>query len=189
MKKFCLVMAMALMSVASVKAQGGQMNEEDRARMREEMVKRQTEALVKDLKLSGDEKTAFEELYAKYQGELMETFQFQRRDRDSEGERKKLSEMSDEEITARIQEAFDRQEKQIEQQKARLEIQKKYYAEFAKTLKPNQLIRIFGQQRQQGQRGEGQRGDGQRGQGQRGGFQGGRGGGFGGPGGPFGGPF
>ena len=189
MKKLFLVVAMALMSVASVKAQG-QMSEEDRARMREEMVKRQTETLVKDLKLSGDEKTAFEELYAKYQNELMSQFQFQRRDRDGDGdgERKKLSEMSDEEITARIQEAFDRQEKQIEQQKARLEIQKKYYAEFSKTLKPQQLIRIFGQQRQQGQRGDQNQ---RNGQGGRGGFQGGRGG-FGGPGGGpggFGGPF
>ena len=187
MKKYFLVMAMALMSVASGKAQD-QTSDEDRARMREEMVKRQTENLVKDLKLSGDEKTAFEELYAKYQNELMSQFQFQRRDRDGDGERKKLSEMTDEEITARIQEAFDRQEKQIEQQKARLEIQKKYYAEFSKTLKPQQLIRIFGQQRPQGQRGDqNQRG----GQGGRGGFQGGRGG-FGGPGGGpggFGGPF
>ena len=69
------------------------------------------------------------------------------------------------------------------------EIQKKYYAEFSKTLKPQQLIRIFGQQRPQGQRGQqgnqqGQRG--QRGNGGRGGF-GGPGGGFGGGG--FGGPF
>ena len=189
MKKIVLMMAIALMSVASVKAQGGQMSDEERAQRRAEMIQRQGEELAKDLKLSDSEKTSFMELYTKYQNEMMSQFQFQRRDQNNGEERKKLSEMTDEEVTARIQEAFARQAQQIEQQKARLEIQKKYYAEFSKTLKPQQLIRIFGQQRPQGQRGQqgnqqGQRG--QRGNGGRGGC-GGPGGGFGGGG--FGGPF
>ena len=128
------------------------------------------------------------ELYTKYQNEMFSLFQFQRRDQNNGEERKRLSEMTDEEVTARIQEAFARQEQQIEQQKARLEIQKKYYAEFSKTLKPQQLIRIFGQQRPQGQRGQQGNQQGQRGNGGRGGF-GGPGGGFGGPGGGVGGPF
>ena len=93
--------------------------------------------------------------------------------------------MSDEEITNRIKGAFERQEKMIEAMQKRLDVQKKYYAEFGKTLKPQQLMKIFGQQRpSQGQR------DGQRGprDGGRGNFGGGRGGfggngGFGGPGG------
>ena len=187
MKKIVLVMAMALIGVASVKAQDGQMSDEERAQRRAEMIQRQGEELAKDMKLSDSEKTSFMELYTKYQNELMSQFQFQRRNQNNGEERKKLSEMTDEEVTARIQEAFARQEQQIEQQKARLEIQKKYYAEFSKTLKPQQLIRIFGQQRPQGQRGQqGQQGQrGQRGNGGRGGF-GGPGGGFGGG---FGGPF
>ena len=188
MKKIVLMMAIALMSVASVKAQGGQMSDEDRAQRRAEMIQRQGEELAKDLKLSDSEKTSFMELYTKYQNEMFSLFQFQRRDQNNGEERKRLSEMTDEEVTARIQEAFARQEQQIEQQKARLEIQKKYYAEFSKTLKPQQLIRIFGQQRPQGQRGQQGNQQGQRGNGGRGGF-GGPGGGFGGPGGGFGGPF
>ena len=187
MKKIVLVMAMALMGVASVKAQDGQMSDEERAQRRAEIIQQQGEKLAQDMKLSDSEKTSFMELYTKYQNEMMSQFQFQRRDQNEGEERKKLSEMTDEEVTARIQDWFTRQEQQIEQQKARLEIQKKYYAEFSKTLKPQQLIRIFGQQRPRGQQGQ-QGQQGQRGQRGNGGFGGNRGG-FGGPGGGFGGPF
>ncbi len=189
MKKIVLVMVMTCMAIASVKAQDGQVSDEERAQRRAEMIQRQGEELAADFKLSDSEKTSFMELYTKYQNELMSQFQSMRRNQNDGEGRKKLSEMTDEEVTARIQEAFARQEQQIENQKARLEIQKKYYAEFSKTLKPKQLIRIFGQQRPQGQRGQqgGQQGQrGQRGNGGRGGF-GGPGGGFGGGG--FGGPF
>ena len=189
MKKIVLVMVMTCMAIASVKAQDGQVSDEERAQRRAEMIQRQGEELAADFKLSDSEKTSFMELYTKYQNELMSQFQSMRRNQNDAEGRKKLSEMTDEEVTARIQEAFARQEQQIENQKARLEIQKKYYAEFSKTLKPKQLIRIFGQQRPQGQRGQqgGQQGQrGQRGNGGRGGF-GGPGGGFGGGG--FGGPF
>ena len=55
MKKIVLMMAIALMSVASVKAQGGQMSDEDRAQRRAEMIQRQGEELAKDLKLSDSE--------------------------------------------------------------------------------------------------------------------------------------
>ena len=65
MKKIVLMMAIALMSVASVKAQGGQMSDEERAQRRAEMIQRQGEELAKDLKLSDNEKTSFMELYTK----------------------------------------------------------------------------------------------------------------------------
>ncbi len=187
MKQKVLVLAMAMMGIVSVNAQEEQMSDEDRAQRRAEMIQRQGESLAEDMKLSDEEKTSFMETYTKYQNELMSQLQGRSGNRNEGEDRKKLSEMTDEEVTARIEEAFSRQEKQIEMQKARLEIQKKYYAEFSKTLKPQQLIRIFGQQRPRGQQ-NGQNGENSRNnqRGQRGGF--GRGGGFGGPGGGFGGP-
>lgn len=185
MKKTILMLAVALFSTAAM-AQGERRSGEDRAKMRAEMVKNQAERLAKDFELKDDAKTAFVDLYTQYQNELMAPMGERQRGENAEerGERKKLSEMSDEEITNRIQGAFARQEKAIEAMQKRLEVQKKYYAEFGKTLKPQQLMKIFGQQRpQQGGR------DAQRGQrdGGRGNFGGGRGG-FGGPGG-FGGGF
>lgn len=180
MKKTFLLLMFALLGVSQMQAQRGQMSAEERAKMQAEMVQRMTERYVKDLDLKGEEAKAFEATYAKYQAELMATYQMPQR---SEEEQKKTTELSDEEIKARIEESFARQEKQIEQQKARLEIQKKYYAEFSKTLSPKQLIRVFGQQRPRQNGSEGQRQGGQRQGGfggQRGGFgPGGFGGGFG----------
>ena len=175
MKKTILMLVLAFVAVLQMQAQRGQMSAEEREKMQAEMVQRMTERFVKDLDLKDDAATAFEGTYAKYQAELMATYEMPQR---AEEEQKKTSELSDEEIKARIEEAFARQEKQIEQQKARIEIQKKYYAEFSKTLTPKQLIRIFGQQRPRQNSMNGQGGQG----GQHGGFGGfGGGGGFGGP--------
>ncbi|MCR4922124.1 MAG: hypothetical protein K5945_10550 [Bacteroidaceae bacterium] len=183
MKKSIVVMAMALLCAGQVNAQRERMNPEEMQKARAEMVKQNAERLAKDFELKDDAKTAFIEKYTQYQNDLFADMRPQgNREEGQREERKKTSEMSDEEVTALIQSAFERQEKQIEAMQKRLEVQKKYYAEFSKTLSPKQLIRIFGQQRPQGQRqGQGQN------QGQRGGFGGGRGGfgggGFGGPGG------
>ena len=187
MKKTLIVMAVALLCAGQMNAQREQRSPEEMQKARAEMVKQNAERLAKDFELKDDAKTAFIEKYTQYQNELFADMRPQEnRERGEQGqqERKKTSEMSDEEVTALIQSAFERQEKQIEAMQKRLEVQKKYYAEFSQTLTPKQLIRIFGQQRPQGQRG----GQGQnQNQGQRGGFGGGRGG-FGGPGGGFGGP-
>lgn len=188
MKKSIIVMAMALLCVGQMQAQREQRSAEDRQKMAAEMAKNQAERLAKDFDLKDDAKSAFVEKYTQYQYEMFANMVQQRPNRDQaqQGERKKTSEMTDEEVAQQIKEYFDRQEKQIETQQKRLAIQKKYYEEFSKTLTPKQLIKIFGQQRPQGQRdGQGQRGQGQ---GQRGGF-GGQRGGFGGPGGGFGGGF
>lgn len=186
MKKTILLLAVALFSTAAM-AQGERRSNEDRAKMRAEMVKNQAEQLAKDFDLKDDAKTAFVNLYTEYQNELMAPMAERQRGENAEerGERKKLSEMSDEEITNRIKGAFERQEKMIEGMQKRLDVQKKYYAEFGKTLKPQQLMKIFGQQRpSQGQR-DGQRGPRDGGRGNFGGVRGGFGGngGFGGPGG------
>ena len=100
-----------------------------------------------------------------------------------EGDDKK--ELTDDEANARIQEQFTRQEEQIATLQKRLEIQKKYSAEFAKVLTPQQVLKVLTPQRNN-QRGQ-QRGqeNGQRQGGWQGGGRGGFGGGFGGPGGGF----
>ena len=178
MKKILIMMAMALVCAGQVNAQRERMNPEDMAKARGEMVKQNAERLAKDFDLKDDAKTAFIEKYTQYQEELFgEMRQQGNRGEAQQGERKKTTEMSDEELEKMIKSYFERQEKQIEGMQKRLEVQKKYYAEFSKTLSPKQLIKIFGQQRPQNRQGQGQ--------GQRGGF-GGRGG-MGGPGG-FGGP-
>ena len=99
-------------------------------------------------------------------------------------DRKEKKELTDAAATARLQELFTRQENQIQQSQQRLDIQKKYCAEFSSFLTPQQLLRVFQpqQNRVRGQMG----GRGQGGRGGRGGFGGDRGG-FGGQGG-FGGP-
>ena len=186
MKKTIIVAALALLSSVAVSAQE-RMSAEQREKAIAERIGSAADRMAKDFDLKDDAKTAFVNLYTEYQNELMAPMAERQRGENAEerGERKKLSEMSDEEITNRIKGAFERQEKMIEAMQKRLDVQKKYYAEFGKTLKPQQLMKIFGQQRpSQGQR------DGQRGprDGGRGNFGGGRGGfggngGFGGPGG------
>ena len=121
-------------------------------------------------------------IYERYLNELAATRTQQNRDRQAEQNKK---DMSDAEATAKLNEQFARQAEQIQQQQLRLDIQKKYCAEFSSVLTPQQLLQVFQPQqmfnRQGQQGGRGNRG-GFGGGGPRGGFGGG-GGGFGGPGG------
>ena len=66
MKKTILLLAVALFSTAAM-AQGERRSNEDRAKMRAEMVKNQAEQLAKDFDLKDDAKTAFVNLYTEYQ--------------------------------------------------------------------------------------------------------------------------
>ena len=183
MKKFIIVSALVLLGIGNVCAQQGQRSEEDRAKMRAEMIKRVADRTAKDFDLKDDAKEAFLKTYTAYQTEMFETNAANMRQRAQEGDEKK--ELSDDEANAKIQEQFTRQEEQIATMQKRLEIQKKYSAEFAKMLTPQQVLRVLTPQRN-GQR-NGQRGQGEGQQRGQGGFGGGRGG-FGGPGG-FGGGF
>ncbi len=172
MKKYFIILAAALMASTSANAQRRQMSEADMQQMRTEMVQRQTERMAKELDLKGDEKTSFMETYAKYQTELNEAMSMGNMF-GNRGEETKAEKMSDEECYEKIKESLDMQEQQIAQSQKRLEITKKYMAEFMGTLTPQQLYKVFGQ-RQRGQRGQ----NGQNGGGMRGGFGGGFGGGF-----------
>lgn len=182
MKKLFIVSALTFLFVGNVCAQQGQRSEEDRAQMRAEMIKRVAERSAKDFDLKGDAKEAFMTTFTAYQTEMFQTNQGGMRQRGQEADEKK--ELSDEEANAKILEQFTRQEEQIATMQKRLEIQKKYSAEFAKILTPQQVLKVLTPQRNNQRNGQRGQGDGQRGPG---GFGGGRGG-FGGPGG-FGGGF
>ena len=186
MKKLFIVSALTFLFVGNVCAQQGQRSEEDRAQMRAEMIKRVAERSAKDFDLKGDAKEAFLTTFTAYQTEMFQTNQGGMRQRGQETDEKK--ELSDEEANAKIQEQFTRQEEQIATMQKRLEIQKKYSAEFAKILTPQQVLKLLTPQRNNQRNGQRGQGDGQRGQGGFGGGFGGGRGGFGGPGG-FGGGF
>ena len=179
MKKFFLLTAVAVMSFVSVNNANAQ---NDREARRAELQARQTERLVKDLKLTDEQKAKFEPIYQNYMKELLEVRQLPSREADNDNSKKELT---DAEATAQLQKVFTRQEEQIRQSQLRLDIQKKYCAELSNILTPQQLLKVF--QPQQGRNRGGQQG-GRGGQGfggPRGGGFGGNGGGFGGPGGDF----
>jgi uncharacterized membrane protein YgcG len=186
MKKLFIVSALSFLFVGNVCAQQGQRSEEDRAQMRAEMIKRVAERSAKDFDLKGDAKEAFLTTFTAYQTEMFQTNMGGMRQRGQEADEKK--ELSDEEANAKIQEQFTRQEEQIATMQKRLEIQKKYSAEFAKILTPQQVLKVLTPQRNNQRNGQRGQGDGQRGPGGFGGGFGGGRGGFGGPGG-FGGGF
>ena len=180
-----MALAAAVMVCSSIQAQRREMSQEEREKMRTEMVQRQTENMAKELKLEGEAKTAFMTTYTQYLTELNEVSaaDTQRRNRDEET---KADKMTDEECYAKIKENLDRQEKQIEQSQKRLEITKKYMATLLPTLTAQQLYKVFGERQRNfggapnfnGQRGN--YGGGNFGGGQRGNFGGGNfgGGGF-----------
>ena len=181
MKKSVIVATLAFMSWGNVAAQS-ERTEEDRAKMRVEMIQRSGDRLAKEFGLSAEKKSAFMSLYANYQQEMFGTNLSTRREESSAQNGGSEKELTAEEAAALIQSHFDRQAKQISAMQERLNIQKKYFDEFAKLLPPNQIWRILNRQRTQGTR------DGQQGQRnmQRGGQDRPRGG-FGGPAGPRGG--
>jgi len=177
MKKYIILTAMVAMLFGTIGSINAQDNNNGDAR-RQEMQTRQIERLVKDLKLEGEKKSQFEEIYKRYFEELAATRTQQTRENERD-----QKELTDEEATAKLNEVFARQAEQIQQQQLRLDIQKKYCAELSSILTPQQLLQVF---RQQGERFGNRQGS--RPQGGRGGFGGGPRGGFGGPAGGFGGP-
>lgn len=173
MKKVLLTLALVTFTFGNVTvAQNNNNNDARRA----EMVARQLERLERDLKLTDEQKPKFEEIYKRYQEELQGLRQNQTRNQNRDNDSKK--ELTEEEATAQLAEYFAQQEAQLSSMQARIDVQKKYCAEFSQILTPQQLLKVFQPQRAQQQGGN--RGGG------RGGFGGG--GGFGGPGGGFGGP-
>lgn len=185
-----MILAAAAMMMVSATAEA---QTEQRESRRAEMQARQTEALIKDLELTDEQKAKFEPIYTNYQNELAALRPETEREKadgttgaSAQSSKKEKKQMTDAEATARVQEYFTRQAEQIRQSELRLDIQKKYCAEFSAILTPQQLLKVFSPRRNRnGQGGQRGQGGGQRGQGGQG-FGGPRGGGFGG--GDFGGP-
>ena len=189
MKKSIFTFALAALifgSALNTNAQDNNMRENRRA----EMQAKQMERVIKDLKLSDEERAKFEPIYQNYQNELAAprthgekvdgtTGASAQQENDGKKEKKTLT---DAEATARLQAIFDRQAKEIEQSQKRLDIQKKYCAELSGILTPQQLLRVFRPHQQNRGPQQGGRG-GFGGQGRRGGFGDGPRGGFGGQGG------
>ncbi|MBR1681939.1 MAG: hypothetical protein IJ767_00795 [Bacteroidaceae bacterium] len=192
MKKSIFTLALAAMLIGSVNNTNAQDNNGREGR-RADMQARQTERLVKSLKLTDEQKAKFEPLYLDYQKELG-ALRPQRQKVDGQtgasaqeqSGKKAKEELTDAVATARLQEQFDRQAKEIELSQQRLDIQKKYCAEFSAFLTPQQLLKVFQPQEQQNRQRMQQGGRGGQG-GPRGGMGGGRGGFGGGPQGGFGG--
>ena len=178
MKKSIFILTLATLLFGSVNNTTAQDNTERESR-RSEMRARQTERLIRDLKLTDEQKTKFEPIYQSYQSE-MAALRTPRTGADAPAQQgtQDKKELTDEAATARLQDIFNRQEEQIRQSQQRLDIQKRYCPQFAEFLTPQQLLRVFQpQQQRNGQRdGQGFRG-GRGGQGgPRGGFGGGQGG-------------
>ncbi len=188
MKKTVFILSMAAMLLGSINTNAQDNN--NRENRRAEMQARQKERLVKDLKLTDEQRTKFEPIYENFQKELAALRpQHQQVDGETgasqQSGKKEKEELTDAVATSRLQAIFDRQAEQIQQSQQRLDIQKKYCAELSGVLTPQQLLRVFQPQQQR----NGQR-NGQRQGGPRGGFGGGQGGprgGFGGDRGGFGG--
>lgn len=144
---------------------------------RSEMMNRRAEQLADNLGLKDESKTAFVETYKTYQQELISA-RMAGIDPSSMRNNEKTEDLTDEEATKRIQAQFDREAQQIVNAYNALEVEKKYYAEFAKTLTPKQLMQIFVNQPRMGRNNRPAMGGQNRGNrsfrgGQRGGFPGG----------------
>ena len=185
MKKLLVLSLVTIMSMSAM----AQRNQENMQARRAEMISTMADRVAKDLNLKDEAKTQFVATYKAYQEELFGTYQTGR-NQGQRGERQNDKKLTDEEAQKQVEQYFERQEQQIKQQQARLEIEKKYLAEFQKTLTPQQVAKIFAPRQQMGMRQGGMQGG--RGFGGQGGMRPGGGfggGGFGGgqPGGGFGG--
>ncbi|MDE7379014.1 MAG: hypothetical protein K2N13_08685 [Paraprevotella sp.] len=144
-KKFFYVAIAALMCAGMpIHAQSGK-QKCDKTAGCEGKGKQRVERLVKELNLQGDAKESFTKLYALYQEEMKAACP-EKKNKDAVGKRKKSdkkAELTAEEATRRMQGRFEREARRIEVQSKRLEIKKKYYAEFGKILSPEQLCKVF----------------------------------------------
>lgn len=145
--KMKLIALLTLLSLTSAYAQ--RPGNADRQQMREEMTEKQATRLAKDFELKDDAKTEFIKQYKAYQQELRgENRERQQRQGEVQGRPDGQKKLTDEQAKKRIERYFERQEQQIANMQRRLAVDRKYYEQFSKTLTPQQLTRIFSQQRQ-----------------------------------------
>ena len=178
MKKMLFCTALCLLVVGQVYAQSDESNENREAK-RAEMIQKSGERLAKSFGLENAVRDSFLSVYTEYQTEMFATnVPRTRKENNSQQETEGKKDLTDAQATELIEANFSRQEQQVQSIQKRLDIQRRYYTRFQKTLTPAQILKAMFPQRPRPQGGNQQNG----------GIN--RRGGFGGPGGPggFGGP-
>ena len=138
MKKIILwgFYAICLVCSGTAMAQDGKDRKGDMRR--EQMMEKRAERLADELELKGDARSEFLVTYKNYQQDLMSHRKTPPFPADLEG--KKESELTEEEAAERIKAEFDRKAQQIVDAYNTLEVDKKYYEVFSKTMSAKQLI-------------------------------------------------
>lgn len=141
MKKIILwgFYAICLVCSGTAMAQDGKDRKGDMRR--EQMMEKRAERLADELELKVDARSEFLVTYKNYQQDLMSHRKTPPFPADLEG--KKESELTEEEAAERIKAEFDRKAQQIVDAYNTLEVDKKYYEVFSKTMSAKQLMKIF----------------------------------------------
>ena len=141
MKKIILwgFYAICLVCSETAMAQDGKDRKGDMRR--EQMMEKRAERLADELELKGDARSEFLVTYKNYQQDLMSHRKTPPFPADLGG--KKESELTEEEAAERIKTEFDRKAQQIVDAYNTLEVDKKYYEVFSKTMSAKQFMKIF----------------------------------------------
>ena len=179
MKKTLVLMALTTIFFLNASAQRNQMTAEQIEQFMAQRIERQADNLANEMGLKDEARAKFIATYAEYQKVLAAVSQPSNPEQSQTGQQRNRDkkELTAEEATQQIEKEFARQEEQITQMQQRLVVTRAYYAEFQKSLPPQQLVKVFGPRTM---RGFGGQNGGQRMGGQRGNFGGGQGGNFGG---------
>ena len=167
-RKTIFIAVMAAFGILAANAQ--EEASTNRAAKRAEMTVKSAEKFVKEFNLEGDAQKSFVQTYSHYVEELANCDSAVKSGSSQAGTKEagkkeagkkeagkkvdgKKAELTDAEATEKLNDMLTRQQNAIESMKARLEVQKKYVAEFGKVLTPAQVYKVMGRQRTQaGQR-------------------------------------
>ena len=162
-RKTIFIAVMAAFGILAANAQ--EEASTNRAVKRAEMTEKSAEKFVKEFNLEGDAQKSFVQTYSNYVEELANCDSAVKSGSSQAGKKEagkkeagkkvdgKKAELTDAEATEKLNDMLTRQQNAIESMKARLEVQKKYVAEFGKVLTPAQVYKVMGRQRTQaGQR-------------------------------------
>ena len=162
-RKTIFIAVMAAFGILAANAQ--EEASTNRAAKRAEMTVKSAEKFVKEFNLEGDAQKSFVQTYSNYVEELANCDSAVKSGSSQAGKKEagkkeagkkvdgKKAELTDAEATEKLNDMLTRQQNAIESMKARLEVQKKYVAEFGKVLTPAQVYKVMGRQRTQaGQR-------------------------------------
>lgn len=149
MRKTLIVMALGLLAVGQVRAQGDQDGESREAR-RAELIQKSGERLAKSFGLENAARDSFLAIYTQYQTEMFATNEpHARREAGQAQEADGKKELTDEQATQRMAENLQRQQRQVEQLQKRIDIQTRYQERFLKVLTPVQALKAMFPQRRQ----------------------------------------